>query len=56
VNAALAGTPLYLDASPAAAGDDWVATLQDPQANQQTPSGSRVHVVFAENHATAPTG
>jgi hypothetical protein len=55
VNAALAGTPLYLDASPATAGDDWVATLQDPQANQQTPSGSRVHVVFAENHATAPT-
>ena len=49
VNAALAGTPLYLDASPTTAGDDWIATLQDPQANQQTPTGSRVHIIFAGN-------
>jgi hypothetical protein len=47
VNTALAGTPLYLDASPATAGNDWIAISQDPQPNQQTPTGSRVHVVFA---------
>ena len=47
VNAALAGAPLYLDASPASAGNDWIAVSQDPQPNQQTPSGSRVHIVFA---------
>lgn len=47
VNAALAGTPLYLDASPTTAPADWIAVSQDPQPNQQTPTGSRVHVVFA---------
>jgi hypothetical protein len=47
VNTALAGTPLYLDASPATAPDTWTAVSQDPQPNQQTPTGSRVHVVFA---------
>ena len=47
VNAALAGTPLYLDASPTTAADDWIAISQDPQPNQQTPTGSRVHTVFA---------
>ena len=47
MNAALAGTPLYLDAAPTNAGDDWVAISQDPQPNQQTPSGTRVHVAFA---------
>lgn len=47
VNAALAGTPLYLDASPTTAADDWIAVSQDPQPNQQTPTGSRVHTVFA---------
>jgi hypothetical protein len=47
VNAALAGTPLYLDAAPTAAGDDRIALSQDPQPNQQTPTGSRVHVAFA---------
>jgi hypothetical protein len=47
VNAALAGTPLYLDASPTTAADDWIAVSQDPQPNQQTPTGSRVHTIFA---------
>jgi hypothetical protein len=47
VNAALAGTPLYLEASPATAPDTWIAVSQDPQANQQTPAGSRVQVIFA---------
>jgi hypothetical protein len=47
VNAALAGTPLYLDPAPTAAGDDWVALSQDPPPNQQTATGSRVHVAFA---------
>lgn len=47
VNAALAGAPLYLDASPATADNSWIAISQDPPANQQTPSGSRVHVAFA---------
>lgn len=47
VNAALAGTPLYLEAAPTTAADDWIAVSQDPQPNQQTPTGSRVHTVFA---------
>jgi hypothetical protein len=47
VNAALAGTPLYLDASPMTAADDWIVVSQDPQPNQQTPTGSRVHTIFA---------
>jgi hypothetical protein len=49
VNAALAGTPLFLDASPTIADPGWAAVSQDPQPNQQTPTGSRVHVVFAGN-------
>ena len=49
VNAALAGTPLYLDASPTTAPDTWTAVSQDPQPNQQTPTGSRVHVTFSGN-------
>ena len=49
VNAALAGTPLYLDAEPTTAPDDWIAVSQDPQPHQQTPTGSRVHIVFAGN-------
>jgi hypothetical protein len=49
VNAALAGTPLYIDALPATALDTWMAVSQDPQPNQQTPTGSRVHVTFAGN-------
>jgi hypothetical protein len=49
VNAALAGTPLYLDAQPTTAPDTWTAVSQDPQANQQTPTGSRVHLTFAGN-------
>jgi hypothetical protein len=49
VNTALAGTPLYLDASPATAPDTWIAVSQYPEANQQTPTGSRVQVVFAGN-------
>lgn len=47
VNSALAGSPLYLDGSPATAPDDWFAVSQYPQANQPTPTGSRVQVVFA---------
>jgi hypothetical protein len=47
VSAALAGNPLYLDASPTTAPDTWIAVSQDPQPNQQTPTGSRVQVVFA---------
>jgi hypothetical protein len=49
VNATLAGTPLYLDSSPAAALDAWTAVSQYPQPNQQTPTGSRINVVFAGN-------
>jgi hypothetical protein len=49
VNAALAGAPLYLDALPTTADDTWTAISQDPQPNQQTPTGSRVHVTFAGN-------
>jgi hypothetical protein len=49
VNAALAGAPLYLDALPITAPDTWTAVTQDPQPNQQTPTGSRVHVTFAGN-------
>ncbi len=47
VNSALAGAPLYLDALPTTAPDTWSAVSQDPQPNQQTPTGSRVHVTFA---------
>jgi hypothetical protein len=47
VNTALAGTPLYLDASPATPPDSWIAVSQYPQANQSAPTGSRVQVVFA---------
>jgi hypothetical protein len=47
VNAALAGAPLYLDALPVTAPDTWTAASQDPQPNQQTPTGSRFHVTFA---------
>jgi len=47
VNAALAGVPLYLDALPITASDTWTAVSQDPQPNQQAPTGSRVHVTFA---------
>lgn len=49
VNAALAGAPLYLDALPTTAPNTWTAVSQDPQPNQQTPTGSRVHVTFAGN-------
>jgi hypothetical protein len=49
VNAALAGSPLYLDALPTTAPDTWTAVSQYPLANQQTPSGSRVEVTFAGN-------
>jgi hypothetical protein len=49
VNAALAGSPLFLDASPTTADPDWIAVSQDPQPNQQTPTGSRVHIIFAGN-------
>jgi len=47
VAASIAGSPLYLDASPTAVPDNWIAVSQSPQANQQTPTGSRIHVVFA---------
>jgi hypothetical protein len=47
VAAALAGMPLYLDASPVIASDNWIAVSQDPQPNQPTPIGSGVQIVFA---------
>jgi hypothetical protein len=49
VNAILAGAPLYLDALPPTASDTWTGVSQDPQPNQQTTTGSRVHVTFAGN-------
>jgi hypothetical protein len=48
VTAALAGTPLSLEASPPNAPGAWFAVSQNPQANHQTRAGSRIHVVFAE--------
>ena len=47
VNATLAGVPLYLMATPANADPAWIAESQDPLANQQVPTGSRIAVTFA---------
>jgi hypothetical protein len=47
VNAAIAGTPLSLDASPPTGPGDWIAVAQDPPPNQQIPAGSRLRVTFA---------